>query len=57
MGAAPYGDDDVVRYLVEYGAEVQAVDSRGRTALSSATEERKSEVVEFLTRMSSDQEK
>ena len=57
MGATRYADVDVVRYLVEQGADVRAVDSRGRTALSIATEERKFEVVEIPTRMSSDQEK
>lgn len=32
-GAALYGDIDVVRYLVEHGADVDAVDCRGRRAL------------------------
>jgi ankyrin repeat protein len=48
MGAAWYGGVDVVRFLIAHGADPSAVDDRGRTALSIAVQNNKSEIAECL---------
>jgi ankyrin repeat protein len=49
MGAAFYGDLEVVRYLHEHGAKLNVVDGRGRTATNKAQTAGKLEIASFLT--------
>lgn len=46
MGAAFYGDIEVVKYLRQHGAKLDIVDGRGRTALVKASE--KLDIASFL---------
>jgi ankyrin repeat protein len=49
MGAAFYGDLEVVKYLREHGAKLDVVDGKGRTAIDQAQTAGKLEIVSFLT--------
>jgi ankyrin repeat protein len=48
MGAAFYGDLEVVRYLRQHGAKLDIVDARGRTAASQAQTSGKLDIASFL---------
>ena len=48
MGAAFYGDLEVVRYLRQQGAKLDIVDTRGRTAANQAQTSGKLDIARFL---------
>jgi ankyrin repeat protein len=50
MGAAFYGDLEVVRFLRQQGAKLDIIDARGRTAMNQAQTSGKLDIVSFLTR-------
>jgi ankyrin repeat protein len=49
MGAAFYGDLEVVKYLRQRGAKLDIVDGRGRTAMVKAQTSGKLDIASFLT--------
>lgn len=48
MRAARYGQYNMVRTLIKYGADINAKDEEGRTALSWAKENQEDLIVEYL---------
>jgi hypothetical protein len=55
MFAARHQDPAVVKELLAWGADIDAVDGYGKTALSHAEEERRPEIVKLLKRASASQ--